>query len=87
MSDKRIRQLAVEIPVSSESPETKWISMVYAIGNVKKLPINGNLEKRTICNIVENTDCYSIYISNENVSQIWIDIPKSNKVRVEYIID
>lgn len=86
-NNKRIRLLSVETPVASESIDTKLISMVYAVGNVKDLPINGVREKRTICNIVENADHYTIYISNKDVSQVWMDIPKSNKVRIEYIID
>ena len=86
-NSKRIRLLAVDTPVSSESPETKWITMTYAIGNVKHLPINKERVERTISNILEFQDHYSIYISNNNVSQIWMDIPKTNKVRIEYIID
>lgn len=86
-NNKRIRLLSVETPVASESIDTKLISMVYAVGNVKDLPINGVRQKRTICNIVENIDHYTIYISNNEVSQVWMDIPKSNKVRIEYIID
>lgn len=83
----RIRLLAVETPVASESPETKLISMVYAVGNIKKLPIGGKVVERTICNILEAENHYTIYISNKDVSQVWMDIPKSNKVRIEYIID
>lgn len=84
---KRIRLLAVETPVASESKDTKYITMTYAIGNVKHLPIKGERVERTICNIMEGPEHYTIYISNNNVSQIWMDIPKSNKVRIEYIID
>lgn len=87
MSTKRIRQLAVEIPVSSESIDTKWISMVYAVGNVKDLPIDGVRQKRTICNIIKIPDYFRIYISNDTVSQEWMDIPISPRVRVEYFID
>lgn len=84
---RRIRLLAVETPVASESQDTKLITMTYAVGNVKNLPINGVRVERTICNILEEKECYVIYISNNDVSQVWMDIPKSNKVRVEYIID
>lgn len=84
---KRIRLLSVETPVRSDSIETKLIPMVYTIGAVRELPIGGIIVKRTICNIVEIEEHYRIYISNDNVSQVWMDIPKSNKVRVEYIID
>lgn len=87
MNTKRIRLLSVETPVASDSIDTKLISMVYAVGNVKTLPINGVRVERTICNIIENVDHYTIYISNKDVSQVWMDIPKSNKVRIEYIID
>jgi hypothetical protein len=87
MNDKRIRLLSVETPVKTESADTKWISMVYALGNTRELPIDGIIVKRTITNIIEAENHYTIYIANNNVSQIWMDIPKSNKVRVEYIID
>jgi hypothetical protein len=87
MNDKRIRLLSVETPVATESIDTKLISMVYAVGNIKDLPINGVRVKRTICNIIEAENHYTIYISNQDVSQAWMDIPKSNKVRIEYVID
>ena len=87
MNTKRIRLLSVETPVATESADTKLISMVYAVGNVKDLPINGVRQKRTICNIIDSGEHYTIYITNNEVSQVWMDIPKSNKVRIEYIID
>lgn len=87
MSTKRIRLLSIETPVSSESINTKLISMVYAIGNIRKIPIAGVIKERTICNIIENDKHYKIYISNDDVSQEWKDIPKSDRVTIEYIID
>jgi len=74
MNTKRIRLLSVETPVASESIDTKWISMVYAVGNVNDLPINGIRVKRTISNIVLILDFYRIYISNDNTTQDWMDI-------------
>jgi len=87
MNTKRIRLLSVETPVASESIDTKWISMVYAVGNVKDLPINGIRVKRTISNIVLIPDFYRIYISNDNTTQEWMDISIRSKVRIEYFID
>lgn len=87
MNTKRIRLLSVETPVASESIDTKLISMVYAVGNVKKLPIGGVIVNRTICNIVTIPDYFRIYITNDSVSQEWMDIPITNKVRIEYFID
>ena len=86
-STKRIRLLAVETPVASESQDTKLITMTYAVGNVKKLPINGERVDRTICSILIIPDYFRIYISNNDVSQVWMDIPISPKVRIEYFID
>lgn len=86
--EKRIRLIAVETPVSTESINTKFITMVYAIGSVKELPIDGVKVKRTIEYIVDEGDCYRIYISNETTTQVWLDIQKTNRVsKVEYIID
>ena len=43
--------------------------------------------KRRICQIVEAKKGYNVYLENGTESQLWKNIPKSNKVIVEFVID
>lgn len=61
--------------------------MTYIVGKPRILPINGKNVSRVIAEIFETENHYKIYISNEEVTKEWIDMPKSDRITVEYFID
>lgn len=79
MSHKRIRLLQVEI--FNREP------FVYVMDKPRPLKIEGKIVTRTITNIEEHETFYKIYISDGVVAQEWKDIPKNDKLTVEYFID
>lgn len=78
MSTKRIRLLSVEI--HGREPH------VYLADKPRPIKIDGVQEFRTITNIIETETCYEIYLSVDEESRHWKDIPKNNSVTVEYYI-
>ncbi len=88
MTTERVRQLAVETVVNSTySIETKFITMVYAVGGIRRIPLNGKDEMRTISDIVESKKYYTLYIAEGASTQKWKKIPISKRVIVDYFID
>ena len=87
--DKRIRQLAVETVVNTENDLTKLSTFVYTVGQVRKLPIfeKTKFVERTIREISETETHYKLFISDNEVSQEWKNIPKSSRVIIEYFIE
>ena len=79
MSTKRIRQIVENI--FGRDP------MVYTVGQNRNLPIKDIVQKRTIYEIVENENCYDIYIGNNETTQHWCGIGKDGRVNVFYFID
>lgn len=79
MSNKRVRLLQVEI--FNREP------FVYVMDKPRPLKIEGKNVTRTITNIEEHETFYKIYISDGVVAQEWKDIPKNDKLTVEYFID
>lgn len=78
MGNKRIRTLLVEM----SDRET-----VYVADKPRDITINGVKVKRTITNIELVGDHFELHISEGVESRHWKDIPKNNKVTVEYYID
>jgi hypothetical protein len=78
MVSKRIRTLLVEL----SDRET-----IYVANKPRDITIDGLKVKRTITNIELVGDHFELYISNGAESRHWKDIPKNNKVTVEYYID
>lgn len=76
--DNKIRLISVEM---FDRP-----SFVYFVGQDRRLPINGKDTTRTICDIEETDSHYVIYIAEGPVAQKWKQIPKNDKVTVEYKI-
>ena len=79
MGSKRVRLLQVEI--FNREP------FVYVMDKPRPLKIDGKMVTRTITNIEEHETFFKIYISNGEVAQEWKDIPKNDKLTVEYFID
>lgn len=79
MSHKRVRLLSVEI--FNREP------FVYVVDKPRPITIDARKVTRTITNIEEHETFYKIYISNGEVAQEWKDIPKNDKLTVEYFID
>lgn len=79
MSSKKVRLLSVDI--FNREP------FVYVINKPRPITIDGKRTERTITNIEEHEAFYRIYISNGTVAQEWKDIPKNDKLTVEYCID
>jgi len=78
MSNKRIRLLSVEI--FNREPH------VYVCDKPRPIRINDVQEMRTITNIVEKEDHYELFLSVGEESKHWKDVPKNDKVTVEYYI-
>lgn len=79
MANKRIRQITETI--FGREP------FVYTVGQERRLPINGNLEKRTIVEIIATETCYEIYIGKDETARHWIDLAKSDRINIQYFID
>ena len=78
--DKRIRQITETI--HGREP------FIYYVGQERMLPINdGKREKRIICDILENETHYIISLANNEISQIWKEIPKSDRITIEYFVN
>lgn len=75
---QKVRHISVEM---HDRP-----AFVYFLGQVRRLPIDGKDVSRTICAIDETETHYVIYIAGDEVAQRWKDIPKTDKVTVEYAI-
>lgn len=88
MSNKRIRKLSEMIAIRSESQDTKWVTFSYEVGFPRDLPIYGKQKpvSRTIGEIVEIEKHFIVYISDKEVTQEWLKIPKTNRVKIEYFI-
>lgn len=88
MSNKRIRKLSVMTAISSDSSETKWVTFSYEVGLERRLPIFGKDKPvlRTIGEIVETEKHFIIYISDNESTQEWKKICKSDRVDEEYFI-
>jgi len=87
MSNQVIRQIAVQTVVNDDnSKETFWKTMVYTVGQVREIPIEGQKVKRKLTSIIREKDCFKLYITNEETTQEWIDIPATDKVTVYYFI-
>ena len=86
--EKRIRQLAVETVVNTENDLTKLSTFIYTVGQLRKLPIleKDKLVERTISELSETETHYKLFISDNEVSQEWKNIPKSERVIIEYFI-
>lgn len=78
MGNKRIRTLLVEM----SDRET-----IYVADKPRSLKINGVNAERVITNIELVGDHFELHISDGAESRHWKDIPKNNKVTVEYYID
>ena len=76
---KRIRLLSVEI--FNREP------FVYVADKPRPIKIDGRQETRTITNIVLVDDHYELYIADGVETKHWKDIPKNDKVTVEYYIN
>lgn len=59
---------------------------VYVADKPRSFNIDGKIEMRTITNIVPKDDHYEIFLSSGAEAKHWIDIPKSDRVKVEYYI-
>ena len=70
MSSKLIRKISIGKDYKNEA-------MHYSVGQ----EVYGG---HTICNIIEDTDKYSIYIKKEKDVLIWKDFNKNMAVSVEY---
>jgi hypothetical protein len=86
--NNRIRKISVMTALSSESVETKWATFVYEVGSERKLPIFGKEKPvyRTIGEILETEKHFILFISDNEITQEWKKISKSNRVDVEYFI-
>lgn len=88
MNNKRIRKLTEMVAISSESSETKWVTFSYEVGLSRKLPIFGKEKpvERIIGEITETDKHFIIYISNQEVTQEWKKICKTDRTNIEYFI-
>ena len=77
-NSKKIRLLSVEI---YDRPP-----MVYLADKPRPITINNIRTTRTITNIELVDNHFEIYISEGSESRHWKDIPKNDKVSVEYYI-
>ncbi len=78
METKRIRVLT-EVIFNREP-------FVYVTDKPRSFNIGGKIEMRTITNIVAVDDHYEIFLSSGAETKHWKDIPKSDRVNVEYYI-
>ena len=78
MDNKRIRTLLVEMADRDT---------IYVAGKPRPMTIGGKKVERTITNIVLVEDHFEIHISEGVESRHWKDVPKNNKVTIEYYID
>lgn len=78
MENKRIRLLAVER--EGNNP------FLYVTDKPINVSIDGQTEKRTITNIVLVGEHFELYLSDGAIAKHWKDIPKTNKVTIEYYI-
>lgn len=79
MSNNRIRLLSVEM--FNREP------FIYVADKPRPITIDGKKTFRTITNIELIDDHFEIYISEGAESRHWKDIPKNDKVTVEYYIN
>lgn len=84
MNGKRIRHLTED--------REGFGAFIYFVGQERRLPISGKSATRTIteielCDAIVDDIHFKIYISNGAVAQEWINIPKTNKIKVEFFID
>ena len=77
-NDKRIRLLSVDI--FNREP------MVYVCDKPRPFKIDGKIEQRTITNILPKENFYEIYLADGETVKHWKDIPKNDRVTVEYYI-
>lgn len=61
--------------------------MVYCVGQSVTLPIGGQSAKRTITEIIETELYFKVYITNQEVTKEWVNIPVTDRVKKEYFID
>lgn len=78
METKRIRVLT-EVIFNREP-------FVYVTDKPRSFNIAGKREERTITNILAVDDHYEIYLSSGAETKHWKDVPKSDRVNVEYYI-
>lgn len=84
----RIRQIAVEVVVTKpDSETTKFMTMVYPVGGIRKFEIGGKKVERTISDIIETETGFKLYITNENTTQEWITLHSKERVTVFNFID
>ena len=62
-------------------------SMVYSVGQPVKLPIGGKSTKRTITDIIETELYFKIYLTDNEVTKEWVNIPVCDRVKKEYFIE
>ena len=77
--NKRIRLLSVEI--FNREP------FVYVCDKPRDITIDGKKERRTITNIELVGDYFELYLADGAESKHWKDIPKNDKVTIEYYIN
>ena len=88
MMKSRIRQIAVEVVVTNpDSETTKFMTMVYAVGGIRKFKIDNKSVERTISDIIETETGFKLYITNENTTQEWITLHSKERVTVFNFID
>ncbi|MES2864087.1 MAG: hypothetical protein V4666_08215 [Bacteroidota bacterium] len=78
METKRIRVLT-EVIFNREP-------FVYVTDKPRPFNIGGKTEMRTITNIVAVDDHYEIYLSSGAEVKHWKNIPKSDRVNIEFYI-
>ena len=78
METKRIRVLT-EVIFNREP-------FVYVADKPRSFNIAGKVEMRTITNIIAMDDHYEIFLSSGVEAKQWKDIPKSDRVNIEYYI-
>jgi hypothetical protein len=78
--DKRIRQITETM---FDRPP-----FVYYVGQERMLPINeGKREMRTICSIEQNETHYIVSLADNEISQVWKEIPKCDRITIEYFVN
>ena len=92
MATKRIRQLSVETVVNiPDSVTTKFISMIYTVGATRPFRINNEKVVMTISDIViierQGLFYFVLYITNNEVTKEWMEIPVNDRTTIYNFID
>jgi len=88
--DNIIRKITVSNAITGKNEDGTDYSknMIYTVNTVVTVVVDGKSEKHTISSIEESEDKrVLIYLSKDEETQLWRNLPLNSETTIEYVIN